>query len=71
MVRSMIEEADLLIRFGRDALLNVAYILNWVPSKSMPTFRISYGMGENQVWNIYGLGDVLIMSTIPHTSIEN
>ena len=37
MVRSMMAQANLPISFWGDALLTVAYILNRVPSKSVPT----------------------------------
>ena len=37
MVRSMMAQANLPISFWGDALLTVAYILNHVPSKLVPT----------------------------------
>lgn len=37
MVRSMIAHANLPISFGGDALLTATYILNRVPSMSIPT----------------------------------
>ena len=37
MVRSMMAQANLPISFWRDALLTVAYVLNRVPSNSVPS----------------------------------
>ena len=37
MVRSMMMQANLSISFWGDALLTTAYILNQVPSKSVPS----------------------------------
>ena len=46
MVRSMIVQANLPISFKGDALLFVTYIINHVPSKSIPSIPYELWKGE-------------------------
>ena len=49
MVRSMMAQANLPISFWGDALLTAAYILNRVPSQSVPStpFELWHGLKPN------------------------
>lgn len=48
MVRSMMAQANLPVTFWGDALLTAAYILNRVPSKSVPSTPYELWTGRKQ-----------------------
>jgi transposase InsO family protein len=47
MVRSIMEQANLPISYWGDAILAAAYILNQVPSKSVPSTPYELGVGKD------------------------
>ena len=56
MVHFMITQSNLLISFLRDVLLTAAYILNCVPSKSIPSTPDELWVGDKPILDIYGHG---------------
>ncbi|XP_019232274.1 PREDICTED: uncharacterized protein LOC109212983 [Nicotiana attenuata] len=58
MVRSMLSYSDLSLSFWGYALEIANYILNLVPSKSVPSTPMNCGLGESQVYGTFGFGVV-------------
>ena len=64
MVRSTMAHANLLVSFWGDALLTVAYILNRVPSKSVPKTLYELWTGRKP-----SLGDLRLWGSLGHVLI--